>query len=70
MFDEENSFLLKDERQADVGFSGKKSFFVVILRNSGLTYSTCDLLKAWCMVGEDGCVERSEATFRTNLVNR
>ena len=70
MFDEENSFLLKDERQADVGFSGKKSFFVVILRNSGLTYSTCDLLKAWCMFGEDGCVERSEATFRTNLVNR
>ena len=28
------------------------------------------LAKAWCMVGEDGCVERSEATIRTNLVNR
>ena len=37
MFDEENIFLLKDERQADVGFSGKKFFFVVTLRNSGLT---------------------------------
>ena len=48
-----------------LGFE-EKFFFVVILRNSGLTYSTC----AWCMVGEDGCVERSEATIRTSLVNR